>query len=87
MTAELLFIHVLDSSFIISVGSLGGWLLRLQLVDLLFLSERLLCTHGLVAFPVLLSLNWDIEFPPRDLTFSHCYASMGFMNYVLLAMG
>ena len=66
------------------MGSLGGWL---QLVDLLLsFSERLRCTHGLVAFAVLLSLNWDIEFPPKDMTFSHCYTSMGFINYVLLAM-
>lgn len=46
MTADLLFIHLLDSSFIISVGCLGGWLLRPQLLGLLSsLSEKLLCTE------------------------------------------
>lgn len=71
MKAELLIIHLLDSSFIISVSCLSSWLLRVELLGFLFsLSERLLRTEEPWTSCIVSSLllSWDIEFPPRDLT-------------------
>lgn len=73
--AELLFIHVLDSSFIISVGCLAGWLLRLQVLGLLFsLSERLVCTEepqaSCISSVFVIKLGYRIFSQESDKTFT-----------------
>lgn len=83
---ELLFIHLLDSSFIISVVCLGSWLLSLHLLGLLLsLSGKLYVEKNQrqVTFPASLLLSWDIAFPPRSSTWYFCIIKAPWVLWIM----
>lgn len=89
--AELLFIYLLDSSFIIPMGCLSSWLwdFNLQVYCSLSFSERLLCTeesgHGCISSVFVIELGYRVSSQRSDKTFLPCYGTMGFISHVLCA--